>query len=313
MKLSRRSITAAMLAVPFAGPFAALAQRPAGTRAASKFAIDQVARICGAVGITPNFTLLSGDVEAAQARLIGTDRQIIYSEDWLRQLEIDANSAVPAMVILAHEIGHHINGHTLDPIPADTIPPDGLRFRVREEQEADIFAGGITARLGFGVNEGLPAFDKTSVTRTVDHPSRQERRDYFKGGWDAVPQLGRPASTVLANALEVINVYSHNEGADRIQSQFKGKDGKWHEFQNGEAFADFDEISRDPCGRISIFDQERGVWIRLTPSAIGFGLGEFGDEQGVTRKQYPKDWTSLDPEWQDSGRGSQRCVDGKLS
>ncbi len=314
MKLSRRHMVAALMAGPLAGSVAwpALAQRPAGTRAPSRFAIDQVARICGAVGITPNFTLLSGDVEAAQARLVGTDRQIIYSEDWLRQLEIDANSAVPAMVILAHEIGHHINGHTLDPIPADTVPPDGLRFRVREEQEADIFAGGITARLGYRAEEGLPAFDKTSTTRTIDHPSRKERQDYYTGGWDAVPQLGRPASTVVADAPEVINVYSHNEGADRIQSQFKGKDRLWHEFQDGEAFADFEEVSRDPCGRISIFDQERGVWIRLTPSKTGFGLGEFGIEQGVTRKQYPKDWSALDPEWQDSGKGSQSCVGGQL-
>ena len=198
------------------------------------------------------------------------------------------------------------------PIPADTVPPDGLRFRVREEQEADIFAGGITARLGYRAEEGLPAFDKTSTTRTIDHPSRKERQDYYTGGWDAVPQLGRPASTVVADAPEVINVYSHNEGADRIQSQFKGKDRLWHEFQDGEAFADFEEVSRDPCGRISIFDQERGVWIRLTPSKTGFGLGEFGIEQGVTRKQYPKDWSALDPEWQDSGKGSQSCVGGQL-
>ena len=227
MNLSRRTLIVSLSATVLAGPLRA----QSGTRPASQFALDLCGKICRAVGLTQNFTVLSGDVDAAQARLVGNTRQIVYNEDWLRQAEIASGSGVPALVVLAHEIGHHLNGHTLDPIPADTIPLDGLRFRLREELEADLFAGGITARLDHPFQDGLPAFAKTGEKPTIDHPSRTERENYYKAGWDAAPRAAFCPQPGVYSAPaprdDFVNVFTHNEASKRVQSQFRGRGGVW--------------------------------------------------------------------------------------
>jgi hypothetical protein len=309
MNLSRRTLIASLSAVAMTGPLRA----QSGTRPASQFALDLCSKICRAVGLSQNFTVLSGNVGAAQARLVGNTRQIVYNEDWLRKAEIASGSGVPALVVLAHEIGHHLNGHTLDSIPADTIPPDGLRFRLREELEADLFAGGITARLNYPLQAGLPAFAKTGAVPTLDHPSRTERENYFKAGWEAAPRATTcpPTGVYTAPAPrdEIINVFTHNENAKRVQSQFRGRGGVWNEVQNGAVFSEFEEVSRDPCGRVLLWDPERTMWVRLTPSVTGFGRGEFNQDDGATSDRVPRVWNTLDFAQQS---GPQACVKGKL-
>ncbi len=309
MNLSRRTLIASLSATALAGPLRAQSD---GTRPASQFALDICGKICRAVGLSQNFAVLAGDVDAAQARLIGNTRQIVYNEDWLRQAEIYSDSGVPAVVVLAHEIGHHLNGHTLDPIPADVVPPDGLRFRLREELEADLFAGGITARLNFAYTAGLPAFAKTDEKPTIDHPSRKERENHFKAGWDSAPHI-----TVCPPSLpgpppvrdELVNVFTHNLTDRRVQAQFRGRQGVWYELQDGEEFAQYDEIARDACGRIMLFDIGRKLWIRLTPSITGFGKGEVNQDDGANAHSIPTEWDSLDHSRDES---PQRCVAGRL-
>lgn len=293
MNLSRRAMIATLSASVLAGPLRA----QSGTRPASQFALDICGKICRAVGLSQNFTVLSGDVDAAQARLVGNTRQIVYNEDWLRQAEIFSDSGVPAVVVLAHEIGHHLNGHTLDPIPADVAPSDGLRFRLREELEADLFSGGITARLNFGYAAGLPAFAKTGEKATIDHPSRREREGYFKAGWDAAPHIAvcpvnLPGPPPVRE--ELVNVYTHNLTDKRVRAQFRGRQGIWFELQDGEEFAQYEEIMRDPCGRILLFDVGRKLWLRLTPSITGFGRGEVNQDDGANAHRVPEDWDPLD-------------------
>ncbi len=309
MNLSRRTLIASLSATVLSGPLRA---QSGGTRPASQFALDICSKVCRAVGLSQNFTVLAGDVDAAQARLVGNTRQIVYNEDWLRQAEIYSDSGVPAVVVLAHEIGHHLNGHTLDPIPADVVPPDGLRFRLREELEADLFSGGITARLNFSYSAGLPAFAKTGEKPSLDHPSRKEREGYFKAGWDAAPHI-EVCPPILAGPPpireEIVTVFTHSEDDKRIRSQFRGHGGAWQELQNGEEFAEFEEISRDPCNRILLFDSERKLWVRLTPSTTGFGKGEFNQDDRATRERVPTNWDTLDFATQG---GPQRCIKGAL-
>lgn len=50
--------------------------------------------------------------------------------------------------ILAHEIGHHLNGHTVN----------SLGSRWQTEAEADWFAGYVMARLGAPLEGALEAF-----------------------------------------------------------------------------------------------------------------------------------------------------------
>ncbi len=306
MNLSRRTIIGSILAASVARP--GFAQAPPNTRPASQFALDKCKEICSAMGLAMRFSVFAGDVEAAEARLAGNQRQIIYNEDWLRNLEISSDEqAVPVLVILAHEIGHHLNGHTLDQIPSDVIAPGGPRFRLREELEADTFAGNIVARLNEPYQLGLPAFASASETATRDHPSREERTNYFIGGWNSAPVPGNRNDPNDQSLNMLINLWSHTEGMGRVQTQFQGQAGRWLELQNGTPFTTFREKFRDQCGRIFLYDDSRGLWVRLTPSLTGgFGEGAFGNPQEISDDILPDEWITLDP-YAESRLSNETC------
>lgn len=296
MQFTRRRMIGSLLAAPLAWPVAA--QMPAGARPASQFAIDKCTLICRAVSLTQNFAVYEGDVPAAEARLIGNQRQIIYNDRWLRQAELSQQQGVPVLVVLAHEIGHHLNGHTLDVVPSDV--QGAPRFRIREELEADVFAGGIIARLRYPYEAGLPAFNGADPTATVDHPSRSERLSNFVGGWRAVPTGAAcpGVSNPVPGETRIVNLIAHTQtqyGLRPILSQWRNeRPGIWREFQdNGQEFAVFQEMFRDPCGRILLFDESRSLWVRLTASTIGgYGRGDFSSDGEPT--VIPTQWHSLD-------------------
>jgi hypothetical protein len=108
---------------------------------------------------------------------------------------------------------------------------------------------------------------------------------------------------------ELVNVFTHNLTDRRVQAQFRGRQGVWYELQDGEEFAQYDEIARDACGRIMLFDIGRKLWIRLTPSITGFGKGEVNQDDGANAHSIPTEWDSLDHSRDES---PQRCVAGRL-
>ncbi len=80
-----------------------------------------------------NFTLIQTNVASVSAVVAGEKRYILWSQDFLeRATELQAYASV------AHEIGHHVNGHTLQP---------GLK--PVEEAEANLFMGYVLARKNF--------------------------------------------------------------------------------------------------------------------------------------------------------------------
>ena len=70
-------------------------------------------------------------------------RYILYDKEFMESLTVGRNKYWSNMFILAHEVGHHINGHSLDIIlyQNDVINPKSLSTRRSQELEADEFAG----------------------------------------------------------------------------------------------------------------------------------------------------------------------------
>ena len=84
------------------------------------------------------------------------------------------------MFILAHEIGHHINGHSLDILlyVNDIIDTKSLNEKRSQELEADEFAGFVLAKLGATMNETskvLSNIPQITNERSSTHPSRNKR------------------------------------------------------------------------------------------------------------------------------------------
>ena len=79
------------------------------------------------------------------------------------------------MFLLAHEVGHHLNGHTI--MKGGSTP--------ELELEADQFAGFVLYKLGASLQQAqevMKYIAKTEQSKT--HPARNSRMLAIQTGWD---------------------------------------------------------------------------------------------------------------------------------
>ena len=139
----------------------------------SQEALDIIKRITNSVGLEPNFELLQANIPNAAAILEGDKRYILYSLVFIQQIEAATASAWAALTILAHEVGHHLNGHTLT--------KSGSRPLL--ELEADRFAGRAVKLMGGSLEQALAAYQLMPQQGTDTHPPRSARFEAVTRGW----------------------------------------------------------------------------------------------------------------------------------
>lgn len=76
---------------------------------------------------------------------------------------------------MAHEIGHHLSGHTLD----------GLGSRPKKELEADRFSGFILQKMGATLDQATATVNTFSEEGSRTHPGRSARVAAVTNGWKA--------------------------------------------------------------------------------------------------------------------------------
>ena len=113
-------------------------------------------------------------------------RYILYDPEWIASLDYMQDWA--GKFILAHEVGHHINGHTIDVMVSmknsRRIPLYQSRI---QELEADKFAGFVMANLGASLNQALIAVNQISDDSddsNSTHPSRSKRIQAVTAGYN---------------------------------------------------------------------------------------------------------------------------------
>src|SRR5687768_11189029 len=99
---------------------------------------EMLAQIMEVVGLSPNFELKEAKEDNVEASISRRKRYILYNPDYITWLNNITHDKWAAMVLLAHEVGHHLNGHT--------IRKGGSTPRL--ELEADEFAGFVLYKLG---------------------------------------------------------------------------------------------------------------------------------------------------------------------
>lgn len=135
-----------------------------------------VAEIVDALGLTKNFSVRSANVPNALATSYNGTRYIMYSTAFLEKFKADANTQWAAYSVMAHEIGHHLNGHNF----AENNP----KTRKMLELEADQFSGSVLRMLGASLDEaqaGLNTFYLHGETNT--HPPTAARKEAVSNGW----------------------------------------------------------------------------------------------------------------------------------
>ena len=132
------------------------------------------------MGLVPNFVIQSANVPNAAAWINESQRYILYNPTWIQSVKANTHSDWSAISILAHEIGHHLNGHTLS--------REGSRPAT--ELEADEFSGFVLRKMGATLDEAQLAMRHlASPGGSATHPPRHERLTAIATGWYRADQL----------------------------------------------------------------------------------------------------------------------------
>ena len=125
-------------------------------------------------GLAPNFeVVVSPEVGNAAALIRQEQRYLAYNKQWMNSLEGDAMSSWRLYAVMAHEIGHHLQGHTIE--SGGSHP--------KTELEADNYAGFILAGLGGSLEEALILWQGLSKSGSRTHPPREQRLQAVTTGW----------------------------------------------------------------------------------------------------------------------------------
>lgn len=136
---------------------------------------DIIDEIMGTVGLKPRFEVIkSGRVPNAAAVIMNGKRYILYNERFLAGVNNAVRTDWAGVSILAHEIGHHLNGHTL--ARGGSNPADEL--------EADEFSGFVLRKMGAPLEEAMAAMNAMAEEEdSYTHPGRRTRLAAISTGW----------------------------------------------------------------------------------------------------------------------------------
>ncbi|WP_439883400.1 membrane-binding protein [Pontibacter sp. MBLB2868] len=147
----------------------------ASTRAATTTGTrDIVQEIINVIGLKPRFELRAANIDNAAAVVYNGKRYILYNEQFLAEINNAVHTDWAGVSIIAHEIGHHLNGHTLS----------GRGSNPYDELEADEFSGFVLRKMGASMADAQAAINLLSEERTSStHPGRNYRLEAVSKGW----------------------------------------------------------------------------------------------------------------------------------
>ena len=133
-----------------------------------------------------NFSIKAANVPNAAAVIRDAKRLILYNQSFVRDINREAGTDWAAKSILAHEIGHHLAGHTLDTVGS----------RPDTELQADKFSGGTLYRLRATLEEAKSAMQIAGDSRgSSTHPPKSARLAAIHNGWIAAQELDQTSDS----------------------------------------------------------------------------------------------------------------------
>ncbi len=127
-----------------------------------------ISRILSVVGLEPSFEIRSANIPNAAAIISAGKRYILYNPQFIADIDRATGSNWASIAILAHEIGHHLNGHTLL----------GSGSQPRLELEADEFSGFVLQKMGASLTTGTIRNEGCRKHKGNHHTPREGRQAY---------------------------------------------------------------------------------------------------------------------------------------
>ena len=159
-------LTALLLALLWAAPAQAQTALPP---------TDVIREITDAVGLKARFELrATRDIDNAAAVVYNGQRFLLYNPDFLNAVNRAGHTDWAGISILAHEMGHHLNGHTLR----------GGGSQPADELEADEFSGFVLRKLGASLAQAQAAMAIVEDSGgSASHPAQAPRLMAIGQGW----------------------------------------------------------------------------------------------------------------------------------
>lgn len=139
-----------------------------------------ISDIMNVVGQPQNFKVMSTtQVDNAAAVVYQGQRYILYNPSFINKLDNVANDKWASISVVAHEIGHHLLGHTLD----------GRGSQHPKELGADEFSGAALHKLGATLQQAQLAMQLiSSPNASATHPGQRERLSAIAKGWGSTSE-----------------------------------------------------------------------------------------------------------------------------
>lgn len=146
-------------------------------------------QILAVTGMSKRFVLQECEgIENCIATAYKGIRYILYDNEFMEIIARKTNSW-SNLSILAHEIGHHVNGHSLDLIvyAVDAAQLPTLSESRQMELEADEFSGFVMQKLGASLEQAQQAIQLISTNENdtySTHPSKEKRLKAIEIGFN---------------------------------------------------------------------------------------------------------------------------------
>ena len=231
---------------------------------------EAVAKILMYTGLEPNFTIKPTNLKSVKNVITyvkGTKRYIEYNPDFIKDLKIKSQTNWAAVSVLAHEIGHHLLGHTLD--FGKTNPGNEL--------ETDKFSGFILNKMGAKLDETIAAIETVGHTLdTIKHPPKSARILAIKSGWEQSEML-KNIKAYQADSLSD----THQDINLKYKCSFKGDENTYF-IDDNDSIIWFDNYGKPIVfGHKSNSDKPAYKWI-YTYSKTNYYVDGKGDIWNIT-------------------------------
>ena len=136
---------------------------------------EMLQEIIGITGLQTDFELKEANVLNIEASVSHRKRYILYNPNYVTTLKNLTRNKWAVMTLLAHEVGHHLNGHT--------IRKGGSTPKL--ELEADEFAGFVLYKLGATLLQSQIVMHYIAKAKgSATHPGKNSRLLAIEKGWN---------------------------------------------------------------------------------------------------------------------------------
>src|SRR6478752_201010 len=151
-----------------------------------------VSGIMDAMGLDSKFKIKVADVPNVEAAIKHHERYILYNPEFVDKVNEVTKDKWASIFILAHEVGHHLDGHT----------EAGLKSCPAIELEADQFAGFVLCKMGATLHQSqLAMYYISDMASSKTHPGRLDRLVAIENGW----KKAEVQKELASNAVSVPN------------------------------------------------------------------------------------------------------------